>query len=151
MTQKYKKQLVAIFALITLIASVGVGAASASALSPVAVPISTVAATATPEKLPCGAGAVPKSYMPVINIGCKNKGNPIVDALFAIIRFLSYGVGLIIVGSLIVAGIQYTTARDDPQAVAAAQKRIKSTIGALALFIFGFTILNYVIPAGVLK
>jgi hypothetical protein len=149
MTQKYKHHFIAIFALLTLVTSVGVATTSVSALSPTALPVSSVAAA--PAKLPCGAGAVPKSYMPVIDIGCKNKGNPIIDALFAIIRFLSYGVGLIIVGSLIVAGIQYTMAKDDPQAVAGAQKRIKSTIGALALFLFGYAILNYIIPAGVLK
>lgn len=85
-----------------------------------------------------------------INIGCHQEGNPIIDLIFAIIRLLSDGVGLVIVGSLVVAGIQYSSSRGDPQATAAAVNRIRSTIFALLLFIFGYAILNYIIPAEVL-
>src|SRR4051794_11903783 len=62
-----------------------------------------------------------------INIGCKGKGNPIMDMLFAFIRFLTAGVGLIIVGSLVYAGIQYTMSRGDPQRIAQAETRIQAT------------------------
>lgn len=86
-----------------------------------------------------------------IDVGCKGKGNPILDMLFAFIRFLSIGVGLVLIGSMIVAGIQYTSSRGDPQATAAAIKRITSTVGALALFIFMYAILNWLIPAGLLR
>lgn len=86
------------------------------------------------------------------DIGCKGEGggieNPITDAAFAIIRFLTVGVGLIIVGSLIVAGIQYTTSRGDPQATAAAISRIKSNITAFLIYVFSFALLNYLIPRG---
>lgn len=86
-----------------------------------------------------------------INIGCDGKGNAILDMLFAIIRFLSYGVGLVLVASLIVGGIQYTASTGDQQATATAVKRLKSVIVALLLFIFAYAILNYVIPGAVLK
>lgn len=91
--------------------------------------------------------------MTTIDFGCKGancKGNcsaPI-DLTFAIIRFLSAGVGLVVVASMVIAGIQYTTSRGDPQASAAAMKRIQSTVVALFIYIFAFAILNYVIPAG---
>jgi hypothetical protein len=85
-----------------------------------------------------------------INIGCKGKGNPIADATFAVIRFLSNGVGLVIVGSLVYGGIQYSASRGDPQATAMAVNRLRSTLLALFIFIFGYTILNYLIPAGFL-
>jgi hypothetical protein len=83
-----------------------------------------------------------------IDIGCRNQGNPIVDMLFAIIRLLSYGVGMVIVGSIIVAGIQYTTSAGDPQAAAKAIGRIKATMIALGIFIFSYPILNYLLPSG---
>ncbi|MEO9179950.1 MAG: hypothetical protein ABI221_03660 [Candidatus Saccharimonadales bacterium] len=86
-----------------------------------------------------------------LKIGCQHKGNPIVDMLFAIIRFLSLGVGIVVVGSIVVAGIQYTSSRGDPQAVKAAQGRITSTVIALLIYIFTFAILNWILPAGLLK
>ena len=86
-----------------------------------------------------------------INIGCKGLGNPIVDATFAIIRFLTNGVGLVIVGSMVYAGIQYSASRGDPQSIVMAQNRIRSNVVALLIFIFGYAILNYIIPAGFLK
>jgi hypothetical protein len=85
-----------------------------------------------------------------INIGCKGKGNPIADAIFAIIRILSDGVGIVIVGSLVYGGIQYSGSRGDPQSVALAVNRLRSTVFALLIFIFGYAFLNYIIPAGFL-
>lgn len=86
-----------------------------------------------------------------IEIGCSHKGNPIMDALFAIIRFLSIGVGLVIIGSLVVAGIQFTSSRGDPQGSANALKRVQSTFIALLLFLFTYAILNYIVPGQLLK
>lgn len=111
-----------------------------------------------------GDGAVKTS----INFGCKGESclsthpdpnycargvnaSGILDVTFAIIRFLSYGVGLVIIASLVVAGIQYTTSQGDPKASAMAQERIKSTVIALIIFIFGYAILDYILPAGFLK
>ncbi|NBX97324.1 hypothetical protein EBQ81_00465 [bacterium] len=84
---------------------------------------------------------------------CKNKSNscslnPIVDIAFAIFRFLSVGVGLIVIGSIIVAGIQYSASRGNPQATQASIKRITSALIGLVVYIFMFTILNYLVPGG---
>lgn len=97
----------------------------------------------------CGAGD--NKVKTTIDIGCKGLGNPILDALFAIIRFLTLGAGLIMIGSMIVAGIQYSTSRGDPQATAAAIKRITATFIALLLFLFIYAISNWLVPAGILK
>lgn len=86
-----------------------------------------------------------------IDFGCKGKGNPILDMTFAVIRFLSVGVGLVIVGSMVWAGIQYTASRGEPQGTEEAIKRIRSNVTALVLFIFAYAILNYVVPGAVLK
>lgn len=103
----------------------------------------------------CGSGdnAVETS----INIGCRGETcetsnvsgcSALLDATFAIIRFLSAGVGIVVVASLIWAGVQYITARDDPNAVGKAKSRIISSLLALLIFIFAYAILNFVIPAG---
>ena len=86
-----------------------------------------------------------------IDIGCRGAGNPIIDMMFAVIRLLSNGVGLVIIGSIIVGGIQYTMSAGDPQAAAKATGRIRATVIALGLYIFAYPLLNYVIPSGFFK
>jgi hypothetical protein len=108
----------------------------------------------TTAKHCCGADGTDAddTQTPVsIDLGCKSKGNPIMDMLFAAIRFLSYGVGLVIVGSLTYAGIQYTASRGDPNAHAQAVKRIQANAFALLLFVFAFAIVNYLVPGALLK
>jgi|GEM_PF-914260 len=106
----------------------------------------------------CGSGA--NAVHTSINIGCYGANcqsknihgcSALLDATFAIIRFLSAGVGIVVIASVIWAGIQYTSARDDPSAVGKAKSRIVTSLSALGLFIFGYAILNYVIPAGFFK
>jgi hypothetical protein len=97
----------------------------------------------------CGTGQ--DAVSTTIDIGCKGEGNPIVDAAFAIIRLLSDGVGLVVIGSIILGGIQYSASGGDPQATSKAIHRIRESLIALLIFIFGYAILNYVIPAGFLQ
>ncbi len=101
----------------------------------------------------CGAenGQGNKAVHTSINIGCKGVGNPIIDALFAIIRFLSAGVGLAVIASIIVAGIMYTGSRGDPGATAKAITRIRSSLIALVIFIFAYAFLNYIVPGQFLR
>ncbi len=87
------------------------------------------------------------------DFGCRGDAypgqlNPILDIAFAILRFLSTGVGLIVIGSIIVAGIQYSASRGNPQATEAAIKRITSSLIGLLIFIFMFAFLNFIIPGG---
>ncbi|HEX3568536.1 MAG TPA: hypothetical protein VHT70_02555 [Candidatus Saccharimonadales bacterium] len=103
----------------------------------------------------CGSG---KNAVNIsINIGCKGQScqsrntdgcSAIIDAAFAIIRFLSAGVGLVVVASIVWAGIQYTTSRGDPGATAQAIERIRNTLIALLIYVFSYAILNYLIPKG---
>ena len=101
---------------------------------------------ATAAKYYCGTGE--KRVQTSIDFGCKGQGTALIDMLFAIIRFLSAGVGVVIVASTVYAGVMYTVSRGDPQAVAAAVTRLRNNVIALGLFIFGYAILNYLIPAG---
>jgi predicted small integral membrane protein len=78
-------------------------------------------------------------------------GTPIVKDLNDIIKFLSAGVGVIVTGAIIVGGIQYMTAGDNPSAVAEAKKRITNALIALVVFFFMFMFLQWLIPGGVFK
>lgn len=66
------------------------------------------------------------------------------------INFLSAAAGLAIVASMMIAGYQYMTARDNPGAVQAARTRIAWSVVALVLFIFMYAILNFLVPGGIL-
>ncbi|MEI9913693.1 MAG: hypothetical protein WDN66_01680 [Candidatus Saccharibacteria bacterium] len=94
----------------------------------------------------CGGGA--NAVTTSIDFGCLNKGNPINDIIFAIIRFLSAGVGIVVVMSVIIGGIQYIMSRGDPNATQAAIGRLTSAVTALIVYIFAYAILNFVIPGG---
>lgn len=74
----------------------------------------------------------------------------IIKYLVLFIKFLSAVVGVAIVVSIIIGGIQYSVSADDAGAVTAAKKRIMNALLALALYIFSFAILQYLIPGGIL-
>ena len=105
----------------------------------------------------CGKGNNAVSLS--VNIGCIGDAyggegnvdvefNPIVDMMFAFFRFLSAGVGIVVIGSIILAGIQYSASKGNPQATEAAMKRISGSVIALVLYIFMFAIANFIIPGG---
>lgn len=74
----------------------------------------------------------------------------IIKYLVLFIQFLTAIVAIVVVISIIIGGIQYSTSADDPGMVTAAKKRIINALLALALYIFTFAILQFLIPGGVL-
>lgn len=82
------------------------------------------------------------------NITQKNCG--IVAYLVDFIKILSGLVGVVVVIMITVGGIQYSTARDNPQATAAAKGRIVNAVLALVLYLFVFAFLQYIVPGGIL-
>lgn len=86
---------------------------------------------------------------------CKN-ANPtkedcgIIAYLVTFINVLSGIVGVVIVIMITIGGIQYSTARDNPQAAAAAKGRITNAVMALVFYLFIFAFLQYIVPGGVL-
>lgn len=74
----------------------------------------------------------------------------IIGYLVTLINVLSAVVGIVIVIMITVGGIQYSTARDNPQAVAAAKGRITNAVMALFFFLFTYAFLQYIVPGGVL-
>lgn len=74
----------------------------------------------------------------------------IIRYLVIFINVLSVMAGIVIAGSIAYGGIQYSMSAADPQKVSAAKERIRNAIIALVFFIFGYAILNYLIPGGLL-
>lgn len=87
-----------------------------------------------------------------LDLGCTGKNsNPIYDFLFAALRFLSVGVGVVLVISTILAGIQYTWAKGDPNSVSKAKNRLLYVFIAMMFYILSFALINFLVPGGLLK
>lgn len=82
--------------------------------------------------------------------GSKNL-SPILDFVYAIIRFLSIGVGIVITIALILAGIQYSASEGNAEASTKAKKHVESALTGLVIFIFTWSIMQFLIPGGVFK
>jgi len=65
------------------------------------------------------------------------------------ITFLSALVGIVVTASIIIGGIQYSAAGDNPQAVASARKRIFNAVLALLIYGLLYGFLNFIIPGGI--
>lgn len=57
--------------------------------------------------------------------------------------------GVLVVISIIIAGIQYSASGGDPSNVAAARKRIFNAVIALLSFMFLYAFVNWIIPGGI--
>ena len=79
------------------------------------------------------------------------KSNPIVRNLNNIVTVLSGLVGVVVVGTIILGGIQYAMAGDKAEAGSAANPRITNGLIALLAFLFIFAFLQWLIPGGVFK
>lgn len=86
----------------------------------------------------------------VFDFNCENVDNPILALLFGIIKFVTYGIGIIITLAIVISGIQYATAQGDPGTVKKARTRIFNAVVALLLYLFSFAILNYLVPGGLI-
>lgn len=73
----------------------------------------------------------------------------IIGYIVTFTRVLSAIVGVVIVIMIAVGGLQFSMARDDPQAVAAAKNRIRNAVFALLAYLFGFAFLQWLVPGGI--
>lgn len=81
---------------------------------------------------------------------CVSKTDIIFTWLTGIIRFLSAGVGIAVVGGIVYGGILYATARDNSNQTQKAVVIITNAVIGLILYILMFAILNFLIPGGIL-
>lgn len=65
------------------------------------------------------------------------------------VAFMAALVGVAVVISIVIGGIQYGSSGGDPSKVTAAKNRIRNSIVALITFFFLFAILNFLMPGGI--
>lgn len=75
--------------------------------------------------------------------------NPIVEDIQLVLNFLSAGVGIVVVGVIILGGIQYAMAGDSAEAIGKAKQRIINGLIALLAFIFLFAFVQWLVPGGI--
>lgn len=109
----------------------------------------------------CGAGDPANGQkeserLTEVGNGCANKtkkdcleNNPIVKYLNIIVDVLAAGVGVVVVGVIILGGIQYSLAGDNPSALTAARQRMMNGLIALLVYAFIFSFLQWIVPGGV--
>lgn len=74
--------------------------------------------------------------------------NLVTDYGVPILNFLGASVGIVVTISIVAGGIQYASAADDPQKIAAARKRITNSIIGLIAYLFLFGFLQWLVPGG---
>lgn len=75
-------------------------------------------------------------------------GNIIDDYVNPFIKLMTALIGVAIVISIVLAGIQYSSAGGDPSGVAAAKKRITAAVIALVAYAFLLGFLQWLVPGG---
>lgn len=97
-----------------------------------------------------------KVALPIVSGGstCVNnssaQGGAIIVYLREVLQLMSSAVGIVIMLMLVIAGIQYITSTGNPSLVGAAKKRIINALTALFLFLFMTTLLQFIVPGGIL-
>jgi hypothetical protein len=132
--------------LLAMVVSLFVFAVASTSVAAAYDPLTTVAGTNQ-----CGSGEDKNKVETSMDLGCKATGNAIFDFLFALLRFMSVGIGIVLVISMIIVGIQYSWARGDPGAVAKAKDRMLYIFIALLIYILAFAALNYLVPGNLLE
>lgn len=64
------------------------------------------------------------------------------------IKWFSVGIGILAVFGLVISGIQYAAAQDNPQAVSGAKTRINNIIIGILIYLVMFGLLQWLIPGG---
>lgn len=87
------------------------------------------------------------------DLGCLGEDGPpqtgpIQDLAYTLIRLLSTGVGIVIVASIVYAGIQYSSSEGNPEQTQQAKDRIRNSVIGLAIYIFAFSLVQYLVPGG---
>jgi hypothetical protein len=95
----------------------------------------------------CGDGS--NSVGTTVDLGCSGTGNPLNDLLFAAIRFLVAGVGVVVIASIVVGGIQYTSSQGEPQKQKAARERVINALIALLVYLLTFALVQWLVPGGI--
>ena len=109
------------------------------------------------KKFKCGYGPEVEPVETRFDFGCLGTDPPtdnnrnvgaIEDFAYAVIRFLSVGVGLVLAASIVYAGIHYSMSSGNAEKTAEAKNRITNAIMALILYVLIFALIQYLVPGG---
>lgn len=102
----------------------------------------------------CGNENSGSSVETKFNFGCLGNDGPdsmgaIEDLLYSLIRFLSVGVGVVLVMFIILAGIQYSASEGNPEATQGAKNKIRDAIIGLFIYLIAFAFVQFLVPGGI--
>lgn len=92
-----------------------------------------------------------------LNVKCSNPENPSEDdnsimcTFIRVVNVLSIGVAIVASITVAVTGYQYSASRGSPEATSRAVARLAQVGLAIVVYIFGWTMLNWLVPGGVLN
>ena len=84
----------------------------------------------------------------ILHFNCGDDGQAMFDLLALVVNIFSYGIGAAAVIGVMIAGIQYITARENPNAVAKAKTRLFHITLGLIAWVFMWGILQFLLPGG---
>jgi len=93
----------------------------------------------------CGSGDPALNCDPTSNSNCN-----FFEILIGLVNIVSGLIGVVVVLNIVIGGIQYTTAGDNPNKVQAARQKITNSIIALIAFAFSVVALPWIVTIGVL-
>ena len=93
----------------------------------------------------CGSGDPALNCDPTSNSNCN-----FFEQILGLVNIVSGLIGVVVVLNIVIGGIQYTTAGDNPNKVQAARQKITKSIIALIAFAFLVAFLQWIVPGGVL-
>lgn len=83
--------------------------------------------------------------------GCDEEGTPAIGGVLKfIMTILSVGVGIVAVGGIVYGALLYSSARDNGGQTEQAMTIIRNVVIGVLLYIFMITILNWLVPGGVI-
>lgn len=94
----------------------------------------------------CGSG--PDAVEISIDVNCTDVDNPILAYIGGIANFLSVGIGVVLVISLTILGMQFMVSRGDPNMVKLARTRALNIVIAAATYYVFYGILRWLLPTG---
>ena len=78
--------------------------------------------------------------------GCVDSENGIMFILRIVLTVMTFGVGILGTVGIVIAGIQYSTAKDNEQQMAKAKMRIVQIVIGMAIWAFLYVILRFLLP-----
>ena len=101
-----------------------------------------------PSATPCSSVAHAEPGTNCSSCTSISKCDLITQYVNPMINFLSALVGVAVVISIVIGGIQYSSSAGDPSKASAAKARIRNAIIALIVFVLLYAMINFLIPGG---